>query len=135
MANERATRSLHDPSSVALGAAQVGAPSVMRMLRLLASIVLVSKHMYFDTMPRRALTTQEVRHGRQLGQALAARRSELAVSAQDVATRADLSIDALRSLECGRVATPAFLTVARLADVLNVSLDEMHRVASAEHSS
>jgi ribosome-binding protein aMBF1 (putative translation factor) len=97
-------------------------------------LVGVSKYMYFDTMPRRSLTDQEVRHGRQLGRALAQRRSALAVSAQDVATRADLSIDALRSLESGRVATPAFLTVARLADVLEVSLDEMHRVASADQT-
>lgn len=99
---------------------------------LASQFVFVSKHKYFDTVPRRTLTDQEVRHGRQLGRALAERRAALAVSAQVVATRAELSIDALRSLESGRVATPAFLTVARLADVLDVSLDEMHRVASAD---
>jgi transcriptional regulator with XRE-family HTH domain len=86
-------------------------------------------------MPRRHLTPAETQHGRQLGRALAARRSELKVSAQEIATQADLSIDALRSLECGRVATPAFLTVARLAQVLKLSLDDVHRVASAEQSS
>lgn len=104
------------------------------LVDLANSLVVASKYMYFDTMPRRSLTDQEVRHGRQLGRALAQRRSALAVSAQDVATRADLSVDALRSLESGRVATPAFLTVARLADVLDVSLDEMHRVASADQT-
>jgi hypothetical protein len=37
-----------------------------------------------------------------------------------------VAIDTVRSLESGRVATPAFLTIARLADALELSLDELH---------
>ncbi len=37
-----------------------------------------------------------------------------------------MAIDTVRSLESGRVATPGFLTVARLADALGLSLDELH---------
>ena len=37
-----------------------------------------------------------------------------------------MAIDTVRSLENGRVATPAFLTIARLADALGLSLDELH---------
>jgi hypothetical protein len=37
-----------------------------------------------------------------------------------------VAIDTVRSLEGGRVAAPAFLTVARLADALGLSLDELH---------
>lgn len=69
-------------------------------------------------------------HGRRLGDYLAKRRLRKAVSAQDLATAAGLSVDTVRSVETGRVATPAFLTVARLADVLGVSLDEVHRAAA-----
>jgi transcriptional regulator with XRE-family HTH domain len=82
-------------------------------------------------MPRRALRDAEVQHGRQLGRLLADRRLALELSAQELATSAALSIDALRSLESGRVATPAFITVARLATALDVNLDDLHRSASA----
>jgi len=37
-----------------------------------------------------------------------------------------VAIDTVRSLENGRVATPTFLTIARLADALGLSLDELH---------
>jgi hypothetical protein len=37
-----------------------------------------------------------------------------------------VAIDTVRSLEGGRVATPAFLTIARLAEALGLSLDELH---------
>jgi hypothetical protein len=41
-----------------------------------------------------------------------------------------VAIDTVRSLECGRVATPAFLTIARLAAALGLSLDDMHAQAA-----
>ena len=37
-----------------------------------------------------------------------------------------MAIDTVRSLENGRVATPTFLTIARLAEALDLSLDELH---------
>ena len=43
-----------------------------------------------------------------------------------------MAIDTVRSLESGRVATPAFLTVARLADALGLSLDELHARAQSD---
>jgi hypothetical protein len=49
---------------------------------------------------------------------------------------ASVALDTVRSLEGGRVGSPAFLTVARLAQVLGLSLDELHahalRAAGAE---
>lgn len=41
----------------------------------------------------------------------------------DVALAARVSPETLRKIETGRVATPAFTTVAALADVLGLSLD------------
>jgi transcriptional regulator with XRE-family HTH domain len=65
-------------------------------------------------------------HGRQLGVLIAAQRQEQGRSAPDLAQESSVAIDTVRSLESGRVATPAFLTVARLADALGLSLDELH---------
>ena len=47
-------------------------------------------------------------------------------SAPDLARESSVAIDTVRSLEGGRVATPAFLTIARLAEALGLSLDELH---------
>jgi transcriptional regulator with XRE-family HTH domain len=80
-------------------------------------------------MPRRPLSTAEKNHGRQLGKKLSEVREELGKRAQDVAVDAKLSVDTLRSIESGRLPTPAFLTVARIAAVLNMSLDQLHRDA------
>jgi transcriptional regulator with XRE-family HTH domain len=81
-------------------------------------------------MGRKELTTDDREHGRRLGDYLAGRRLRQAFSAQDLASAAGISVDTVRSVETGRVATPAFLTVARLADVLGVSLDDVHRAAA-----
>ncbi|MDT7571082.1 MAG: hypothetical protein QOE05_1256 [Actinomycetota bacterium] len=87
--------------------------------------------MYTYRVPRKELADSDREHGRRLGDYLAKRRRRAAVSAQDLATAAGLSIDTVRSVETGRVATPAFLTVARLADVLDVSLDDVQRAAAS----
>ena len=41
----------------------------------------------------------------------------------DVALAARVSPETLRKIETGRIATPAFSTIAALADVLELSLD------------
>jgi transcriptional regulator with XRE-family HTH domain len=43
----------------------------------------------------------------------------------EVAVAAGVSHDTLRKIESGRIATPAFATVASVATALNVSLDEV----------
>lgn len=43
----------------------------------------------------------------------------------DTALDAGVSPETLRKIETGRVATPAFPTVAAIADVLGLSLDAM----------
>lgn len=82
-------------------------------------------------MARKPLSAADTDHGRRLGAYLGRVRSEAGLSAQAIATQAQLSIDTVRSVETGRVPTPAFLTVARLASVLGQSLDELHDIASS----
>jgi transcriptional regulator with XRE-family HTH domain len=82
-------------------------------------------------MGRRELRSSDRVHGRRLGAQLAKERNRAKLAAQDVAVSADLSVDTVRSLESGRVPTPAFITVARIADALSLSLDDLHRAAQA----
>ena len=49
----------------------------------------------------------------------------------DVALAAGLSPETLRKIETGRIATPAFSTVAALAGVLGLSLDAVWTEVSA----
>jgi transcriptional regulator with XRE-family HTH domain len=44
---------------------------------------------------------------------------------EEVARAAGISVETLRKVETGRIPTPAFFTVATLARVLSLSLDEL----------
>lgn len=80
-------------------------------------------------MARKPLSEEEQEHGRQLGLLIAERRAARRRSAPELARDSAVSIDAVRSLEVGRVPTPTFLTVARLAAALELSLDDLHAAA------
>jgi transcriptional regulator with XRE-family HTH domain len=72
-------------------------------------------------MVRLPLTPAEVERGRRLGALLRRARGER--SLLDTALGAGVSPETLRKIESGRVATPAFPTVAAVAEVLGLSLD------------
>ncbi|MFE6158627.1 helix-turn-helix domain-containing protein [Streptomyces sp. NPDC056486] len=72
-------------------------------------------------MVRLPLTPAEVERGERLGALL--RRARGCRSMLDVALAAHISPETLRKIETGRVATPAFPTIAALADTLGLSLD------------
>ena len=72
-------------------------------------------------MVRLPLSFAEVERGRRLGALLRRARGER--SMLDVALEARVSPETLRKIETGRVATPAFPTIAAIADVLGLSLD------------
>lgn len=74
-------------------------------------------------MPRTPLSLEEQRRGRLLGQALQRHRGT--TSGARVAHAAGISVDALRKLEQGGTPTPGFFLVARIAAVLQVSLDDL----------
>lgn len=67
------------------------------------------------------LTPAEVERGQRLGALLRRARGER--SMLTTALEAHVSPETLRKIESGRVATPAFPTIAAIADVLGLSLD------------
>ncbi|TJZ73611.1 helix-turn-helix transcriptional regulator [Rhodococcus oryzae] len=72
-------------------------------------------------MVRVPLTAEELERGKRLGELLRGARGE--ASMVEVALDAGISVETLRKIETGRIATPAFFTVAALAQVLGLSLD------------
>lgn len=79
-------------------------------------------------MVRTPLTEDQRDRGRALGQVLRAARGPR--SAASVATQAGVSLDTLRKIERGAIATPAFFTVAALARALDLDLTDLaHRFA------
>ncbi|WP_090034316.1 helix-turn-helix domain-containing protein [Cellulomonas marina] len=74
-------------------------------------------------MVRLPLTPADVERGRRLGAALRAARGSRSIL--EVALAARLSPETVRKIESGRVATPAFSTVAAVATVVELSLDDL----------
>jgi len=80
-------------------------------------------------MVRLPLTPADVDRGQRLGSLLRAARGSR--SMLDVALDAGVSPETLRKIETGRVATPAFPTIAAIAAVLGLSLDNLWAQVSA----
>ncbi|MEV0660752.1 helix-turn-helix domain-containing protein [Actinomadura luteofluorescens] len=74
-------------------------------------------------MVRLPLTPAELERGQRLGALLRRARGERSIL--DTALDARVSPETLRKIETGRVATPAFSTIAAIAEVLGLSLDEV----------
>lgn len=74
-------------------------------------------------MVRVPLTPAERERGEQLGALLRAARGER--SLVEVAAESGISPETLRKIETGRIPTPAFFTVAALAEALGLSLDDL----------
>lgn len=74
------------------------------------------------------LTPEERERGERLGALL--REARGARSMVEIAAGAGLSAETLRKIETGRAPTPAFFTVAALAEVLGLSLDDVMRRCS-----
>jgi transcriptional regulator with XRE-family HTH domain len=72
-------------------------------------------------MVRVPLTPADRRRGERLGLLLRDARGDR--SLVDVAAAAGISAETLRKIETGRIPTPAFFTVAALAETLGLSLD------------
>lgn len=80
-------------------------------------------------MVRLPLTPDEIERGQRLGALLRLARRERSIL--EVALDAGVSPETLRKIETGRVATPAFSTIAALAQTLGLSLDEVWAQVSA----
>lgn len=80
-------------------------------------------------MVRLPLTLAEVERGQRLGALLRRARGER--SMLEIALDARVSPETLRKIETGRIATPAFPTIAAIADVVGLSLDAVWAEISA----
>ena len=72
-------------------------------------------------MVRLPLSAEDVQRGQRLGAVLRAARGDRPMV--ETALDAGVSPETLRKIESGRVATPAFPTIAAIADVVGLSLD------------
>lgn len=79
-------------------------------------------------MVRVPLSADERKRGERLGVLLREARGDR--SMVDVAGAAGVSVETLRKIETGRIPTPAFFTVAALADAVGVSLDALRTEAA-----
>jgi transcriptional regulator with XRE-family HTH domain len=71
-------------------------------------------------MVRPLLSPAERARGRRLGEALRHARGDR--SMVEVAVAAGIPVETLRKIETGRIATPAFFTVAALGSILGLDL-------------
>jgi transcriptional regulator with XRE-family HTH domain len=79
-------------------------------------------------MVRPPLSPQERARGERLGRLLRQARGRRSMA--EVAAASGVPIETLRKIETGRIATPAFFTVAALAAALAIPLDDIVRQAS-----
>lgn len=76
-------------------------------------------------MSRTPLSRKAVEDGERLAAELRRLREEGSMTAVQVATLSGVSVDTVRAIEGKRVPSPSFFTVAALAAVLNVGLDDL----------
>jgi transcriptional regulator with XRE-family HTH domain len=74
-------------------------------------------------MVRPMLTAEERERGQRLGALLRQARGER--SMVEIAARAGVPVETLRKIETGRIPTPAFFTIAALADALGLELSRL----------
>jgi transcriptional regulator with XRE-family HTH domain len=74
-------------------------------------------------MVRPPLSPQERARGERLGMLL--RQGRGSRSMAEIAAASGVPVETLRKIETGRIATPAFFTVASLAEAVGVSLEEV----------
>jgi transcriptional regulator with XRE-family HTH domain len=79
-------------------------------------------------MVRPPLSRLEHARGERLG--MLPREARGARSMAEIAARSGVPAETLRKIETGRIATPAFFTVAALAAVLDLPLEEIVRLCA-----
>jgi transcriptional regulator with XRE-family HTH domain len=79
-------------------------------------------------MVRPPLTRLEHERGARLGLLLREARGPRSMA--EIAAASGVPAETLRKIETGRIATPAFFTVAALADALGLSLEQIVQVCS-----
>lgn len=81
-------------------------------------------------MVRPMLTPHERERGRRLGATLRAARGTRTMA--QVAATSGVSVETIRKIETGRIATPAFFTIAALATTLHIPLGDLATLAASD---
>jgi len=81
-------------------------------------------------MSRHHATEEQLAFGLAVAEQLSKRRRSQDLTTSRLAMLTDVSVDTIRALEGGKVASPGFRTMHLLAQALDVSLDEVARRAS-----
>jgi transcriptional regulator with XRE-family HTH domain len=83
-------------------------------------------------MVRPPLSPEERARGERLGKLLREARGPRSMT--EIAAASGVPVETLRKIETGRIATPAFFTIAALATALGLPLEEIVRDTSAPAS-
>lgn len=83
-------------------------------------------------MVRPPLSPEEHARGERLGKLLREARGPRSMT--EIAAASGVPVETLRKIETGRIATPAFFSIAALAATLDLSLEEIVRDTSAPAS-
>jgi DNA-binding XRE family transcriptional regulator len=78
---------------------------------------------YYHSMVRSPLSPQERMRGERLGTLLRQARGPRSMT--EIAALSGVPVETLRKIETGRIPTPAFFTVASLARVLGLTLEQI----------
>ncbi len=81
-------------------------------------------------MVREPLNLRQRQRGQQLGSTLRAARGQR--SMVEIAMISGISVETLRKIETGRIPTPAFFTVAAIAEAVGLSLDALRPAPDAD---
>lgn len=81
-------------------------------------------------MSRPPVAPAQRQYGARIGRWIAERRERAGISAPELARRSGVSVDAIRSIEGARVASPGFQIIAALVASLDGSLDQLSRDVS-----
>lgn len=90
---------------------------------------------YSYWMPRAKLSQAVRERGQALGDEVRRVRSESAMSAEQVAVEAALSVETIRRIEQGRIPNPGVFTIAAIAAALDVGLAGLVEAATARGES
>lgn len=107
--------------------AEYGPQSGNQQIVMLSPLLGLLSQAYYTRVGRPTRSAKEAAWGRALGRELQRRRSGR--TAEAVAQEAGVSVDTLRRVERGAVASPGFFLVGRIADALGATLDDLLRTA------
>lgn len=79
---------------------------------------------------RQPLSAEQEQWGKRVSEALASARRRRGVRVGELATRSGLAVDTVKRIESATALAPTFFTVAAIARVLELSLDDLDRVAT-----